>query len=110
MERLYKRVLIRPRLISFVAASISLYLFLNAFLILCLIHPHMKHAQHQAKGHLASVCMWVHKTVSPHAPSTGVILPVVASALFILAPLPLRSSQLQIIKPSGRSPPQLCLV
>lgn len=109
MYSVHERFLIRPRLNSFVAASISLYLLLNAFLILCLNHPHNKHVQHKAKGPLASVCMWVHKTVSPHAPSTGVILPVVAATLLILIPLPPRASQFRIIQRTGRSPPQFCL-
>lgn len=109
MQRLSERSFVRLRLKPFAAASFALYLLLNAFLILCLIHPHNDHLQGQANGHLASICVWVHKTVSPHALSAGLILPAVEAALFILVPLPLRSSQLQIIKLTGRSPPQLAL-
>ncbi|NJD68836.1 MAG: hypothetical protein C3F12_07445 [Candidatus Methylomirabilota bacterium] len=109
MQRSDQRSPVRLRLTSFVAASISLYLLLNAFLILCLIHPHNRHVQHQANGHLASICAWIHKTVAPHAPSTGVMLPVVAATLLILIPLLPRFSQIRIIRCTGRSPPQLCL-
>jgi hypothetical protein len=36
------------------------------------------------------------------------ILPSIAATLFVLASPPPRFSQFQIIKPIGRSPPQLC--
>ncbi len=109
MQRLPQRSLIRLRLKSFAAASFGFYLLLNAFLTLCLVHSHNEHVQGQANGHLASICMWVHKTVSPHAPSAGLILPIVAAALFIPAPLLPRSSQFQTIKRTGRSPPLFSL-
>lgn len=109
MQRLDDRSLIRLRLKSVAAASFGFYLLLNVFLTHCLIQPHNAHPQGQVKGNLASICAWVHKTVSHHAPTVGFILPIVAATLFILAsPLP-RSSQIQIIKPIGRSPPQFCL-
>lgn len=108
MHRLRDRSIMCLRLKSLAAASFGFYLLLNAFLTHCLIQPHNAHSQGQVKSNLASICAWVHKTVSPHAPTVGLILPVVAATLFILAsPLP-RSSQFQIIKPIGRSPPQLC--
>lgn len=110
MQRLHERSLIRPRLKSFAAASFGFYLLLNAFLTHCLIQPHNGHVQGQAKSNLASICVWVHKTVSPHAPSAGLILPAVAATLLILVPPLRRSSQFQIVTPIGRSPPQLCLV
>lgn len=102
--------MIRLRLKSFAAASLGFYLLLNAFLTHCLVQPHNGHLQGQTNSHLASICVWVHKTVSPHAPSAGLILPAVAATLFILVPPLLRSSQFQIVKPIGRSPPQLCHV
>lgn len=102
--------MIRLRLKYFAAASFGFYLLLNAFLTHCLVQPHNAHSQGQANSPLASICAWVHKTVSPHAPSAGLILPVVVATLFILVPLLPRSSQFQIITRTGRSPPQLCLV
>ncbi|HWQ68636.1 MAG TPA: hypothetical protein VN494_01560 [Patescibacteria group bacterium] len=102
--------MIRLRLKTFAAASFGFYLLLNAFLTHCLISPHNAHLQGQTKSSLASICAWVHKTVSPHAPSTGFILLIVAAILFILAPPMRRSSQFQVIQPIGRSPPLLCLV
>src|SRR5574337_1993783 len=106
-QRLHRRSLMYSRLTFFTAASISLYLLLNAFLILCLTHPHIKHTQHQTNSPLASVCVWLHKTISPHAPSTEVLLPTVAAMLLILIPLPQRFSQFRIIRRTGRSPPLL---
>ncbi|PWB77003.1 MAG: hypothetical protein C3F08_10625 [Candidatus Methylomirabilota bacterium] len=108
MQRLQDRSVIRLRFTPLVAAAVTLYLFLNAFLILCLTHPHMQYAQHQAKSPLVSVCLWLHKAVSPHAPSTDAPLPVVAAMLLILLPLPQRASQFQVIRRTGRSPPRLC--
>lgn len=110
MHRLHQRSLIRLRLKSFAAASFGFYLLLNAFLTHCLINPHNAHLQGQATSPLASLCAWVHKTVSPHTPSAGLVLPTIAAALFIAAPPLQRSSQFQIIKPIGRSPPQYGLV
>ncbi|PTL36481.1 hypothetical protein CLG94_03730 [Candidatus Methylomirabilis limnetica] len=109
MQRLHEGSLIRLRLKTFAAVTFGLYLLLNAFLTHCLVQPHNGHLQGQANSPLASICMWVHKTVSPHAPSAILILPVVVASLFILTPLLPRSSQFQIIKRTGRSPPQLCL-
>jgi hypothetical protein len=109
MQRLRERSLIRLRLKTFAAVSFGFYLLLNAFITHCLINPHNTHGQGQANSQLASICAWVHKTVSPHAPSAILILPVVVASLFILMPLLPRSSQFQIIKRTGRSPPQLCL-
>jgi hypothetical protein len=109
MQRLHEGFMIRLRLKSFAVASLGFYLLLNAFLTLCLVQHHNTHAQAQTNSHLASICVWVHKTVAPHAPSTGVILPVVAVTLLILIPLFPRSSQFQIIKRTGRSPPLFSL-
>ncbi|MDE2060596.1 MAG: hypothetical protein KGL31_05865 [candidate division NC10 bacterium] len=109
MHRLHQRSMVRLRLKSLAVASLGFYLLLNAFLTHCLVQPHNGHLQSQANSRLASICIWVHKTVAPHAPSTGVILPVVASTLFILVPLLPRLSQFQIIKRTGRSPPLFSL-
>jgi len=102
--------LIRPRLKSFAAASFGFYLLLNAFLTHCLVQPHNAHSQGQTTSPLASICAWVHKTVSPHAPSAILILPAVAATLFILVPLLPRFSQFHIVRSTGRSPPLYCLV
>lgn len=110
MHRLREKSVIRLRLKTLAAASFGFYLLLNAFLTHCLISPHNAHLQGQATSPLASLCAWVHKTVSPHTPSAGLILPTIAVALFIVAPPMQRSSQFQIIKPIGRSPPQLGFV
>ncbi|CBE68955.1 exported protein of unknown function [Candidatus Methylomirabilis oxygeniifera] len=111
MQRLHQKSVIRLRLKTLAAASFGFYLLLNAFLTHCLINPHNAHLQGQATtSPLASLCAWVHKTVSPHTPSVGLILPIIAAALFIVAAPLQRSSQFQPIKPIGRSPPQLCFV
>lgn len=106
MQRLHDRSVIYTRLKPIAAVSIGLYLFLNAFLVHCLIRPHNTHIQQQTNAPLASVCLWIYKTVSPHAPSTGVVLPVVSAFLLIPLPLLSRLSQFRIIRRTGRSPPQ----
>ncbi len=99
--------MIRLRLKSFAAASFGFYLLLNVFLTHCLIQPHNAHIQGQATSSLASICAWVHKTVSPHAPSVVFMLPVIVAILFLLV-LPVSCSpQFQLIGPTGRSPPRL---
>jgi len=97
-----------PRPLQPLAASaLCLYLLLNAFLILCLVHPHDTHLQGQADDHLGSVCEWVHKTVSSHVPSSRVLLPFAAAVLLIFLPLPQHSPQISPIRLTGRSPPLL---
>jgi len=97
---------LRPLAVS----ALGLYLLLHAFLILCLSHPHNTHLQGQADDHLGSVCEWVHKTVSPHVPSSRIFLPSVAAILLTLLPLLLSTPEIWPIRLTGRSPPLLAFV
>lgn len=92
---------------SVAASALGLYLLVHVFLILCLVHPHNAHLQDQADSHPVSVCAWVHKTVSSHMPSSWVILPLVAAALFTFVPSPGRAPEIFSIRLAGRSPPSL---
>lgn len=94
---------LRPLAVS----ALCLYLLVNAFLILCLVHPHDTHLQGQADDHLGSVCNWVHKTVSSHIPSSGIFLPSAAAVLLAFLPLLRHSPEPCSIRLTGRSPPQL---
>ena len=94
---------LRPLAVS----ALCLYLLVNVFLILCLVHPHKAHLQGQADDHPGSVCEWVHKTVSSHLPSSGVLLPLAAALLLVFLPLPQHAPQIFPIRLTGRSPPPL---
>ncbi|KAB2959148.1 MAG: hypothetical protein F9K13_11135 [Candidatus Methylomirabilis oxygeniifera] len=94
---------LRPLAVS----ALCLYLLLNVFLILCLVHPHNTHLQGQTDSHPGSVCEWVHKTVSPHVPSSGVSLPLAATVLLACLPVLRRTSEPCLIRLTGRSPPLL---
>lgn len=94
---------LRPVAVS----ALGFYLLVHAFLILCLVHPHNAHLQAQADDHLGSVCTWVHKTVSSHVPSSGVILPLVAAALLAVLPAVWRCPQISPVLLASRSPPLL---
>lgn len=97
-----------PRPLRLLAVSaLGLYLLVNAFLILCLVHPHDTHLQGQADDHLGSVCEWVHKTVSSHVPSSRVLLLLAAAILLAFLPLPQHCPQISPIRLTGRSPPLL---
>jgi hypothetical protein len=99
----------RPlRLIA--ASALGLYLLVNAFLILCLVHPHNAHLQAQADDHLGSVCTWVHKTVSSHVPSSAITLSLIVAALLTFVSLPQLSPETCLIRLTGRSPPLLALI
>jgi hypothetical protein len=95
--------LLRP----FAASALCLYFLLNVFLILCLGHPHNTQYHDQAKNRLGSVCEWVHKTVSPHVPASGVSLPLAATVLVVCLLLPHRTPDPHPIRLTGRSPPLL---
>ncbi|VUZ84626.1 hypothetical protein MELA_00999 [Candidatus Methylomirabilis lanthanidiphila] len=95
---------------SLAASAVGLYLLVNAFLILCLVHPHNTHLQGQTDSHPASVCAWVHKTVASHVPSSGVNLPLISATLLVLLPLPQYAARLSSIRLTGRSPPLLAFV
>lgn len=105
MRRVRRTPSVHRYLKPFAAASLTLYLFLNAFFILCLIHPHNEHLQDQANGHLASVCVWVNKTVSPHTPSPTVLLPLLEAMLFVALLLPSLIRQARAVQLATRSPP-----
>ncbi|KAB2958851.1 MAG: hypothetical protein F9K13_12085 [Candidatus Methylomirabilis oxygeniifera] len=108
---LSNRLIHKSRSLTPIAVSaLGLYLLVNAFLILCLVHPHNTHLQAQADSHPVSVCAWVHKTVASHVPSSGIILPLVAAGLLAFLPLPQRSPEIFPIKQTGRSPPLLAFV
>lgn len=92
------------------ASALSLYLLVNAFLILCLVHPHNAHLQAQADDHLSSVCTWVHKTVSSHVPSSAITLSLIVAVLLTFLPLPQHSPETCSIKLTGRSPPLFALI
>jgi hypothetical protein len=94
---------LRPLAVS----ALCLYLLVNVFLILCLVHSYDTHLQGQADSHPGSVCEWVHKTVSSHVPSSGVSLPSAAAVLLAFLPLLRRSPEPCSIRLPGRSPPQL---
>lgn len=94
---------------SIAASALGLYLLVNVFLILCLVHPHNTHLQSQVDSHPGSVCDWVHKTVSSHIPSSGILLPLAAAVLLDLLPSLLHYPQTSPIRLTGRSPPQLVL-
>jgi len=76
---------------SLAVSALGLYLLVNAFLILCLAHPHDTHLQGQADDHLGSVCEWVHKTVSSRVPSSRVLLLLATAVLLAFLPFVRRS-------------------
>lgn len=90
---------------SLAVYALGLYLLVNAFLILCLVHPHNAHLQDHADNYPASVCEWVYKTVSSHAPSSRILLPFAAAILLILLPPPPHAPQISPVSLTGRSPP-----
>jgi len=94
---------------SLAISAVCLYLLVNAVLILCLVHPHNTHLQGQADSHPASVCEWVHKTVSSHVPASGIILPLIAAAPLAFLPLLQRILETCFITLTGRSPPLFVL-
>lgn len=91
------------------ASAVCLYLLINAFLILCLAHPHNTHFQGHADSHPISGCAWVHKTVASHVPSSGIILAFVGVALLVSLQQPQYRPQISLVRLTGRSPPLLAL-
>ena len=88
-----------------VAGAACLYMVVNAFLILCLAHPHDSHSHSQADTHLDVVCIWVQKAVSSHVPSTAVMPSVAEAVVFVLLSFPLPARLVRILRLTGRSPP-----
>lgn len=92
---------------SLAVSALCLYLLVNAFLILCLVHPHNTHIQGQADTHPVSVCAWAHKTVASHVPSSRILLPLAVAVLLAFLTLPQHYPQISPIRLTGRSPPLL---
>ena len=97
------------RLKLLVAAATCLYVLVNAFLILCLIHPSDGHSHSPADEQFHFTCVWVQKAVSSHTLSARVFLPVIEAILFASLSFPLLALQLRAVQLTGRSPPSTAL-
>ena len=95
------------RLKLVVAAAACLYVLVNAFLILCLIHPSEGHSHSPTDEHFETACVWVQKAVSSHTLSARVILPAVEAILFVLSSFPLLVPLIRAVQLTGRSPPSI---
>ena len=93
------------RLKLVVAAAACLYVLINAFLILCLVHPSNGHSHGPTDEHLHFTCVWVQKAVSSHTLSARVILPAVEATLFVRSSFPLLVLLIRTVQLTGRSPP-----
>jgi len=105
MQTVNRRTQRARRLKLLVAATACLYVLVNAFLILCLVHPSEGHSHSPADEHLHFTCVWVQKAVSSHTLSARVILPAVEAILFVLSSFPLLVLQIRAVQLTGRSPP-----
>lgn len=92
-----------------VASAACLYLLVNAFLILCLIHPSDEHSHSPADEQFHFTCVWVQKAVSSHTLSTRIFLPAIEAILFVLSSFPLLALQIRAVQLTGRSPPTTAL-
>ena len=97
------------RLKSLVAAAAGLYVLVNAFLILCLVHPSDGHSHSPADEQFHFTCVWVQKAVSSHTLSARVILPAVEAILFVLSSFLLLVPLIRAVQVTGRSPPSFAL-
>ena len=88
-----------------VATAALLYFLVNAFLILCLAHPHDGHSHTPADEHFDVVCIWVQKAVSSHTPSAAVSLAAVEAVFFLLLLVPFPVPLIRVVQLTGRSPP-----
>ena len=95
------------RLKLLAAAAACLYVLVNAFLILCLIHPSEGHSHSPTDEHLHFTCVWVQKAVSSHTLSARVILPAVEATLFVMSSFPLLVLLIRAVQLTGRSPPSI---
>jgi hypothetical protein len=93
------------RLRLLVAGAASMYVLVNAFLILCLIHPSEGHSHGPTDEHFETTCVWVQKAVSSHTLAARVILPAVEAILFVLSSFPLLVPLIRAVQVTGRSPP-----
>ena len=105
MRTVNRRTQRARRLKLLVAAAACLYVLVNAFLILCLVHPGNGHSHGPTDEHFHFTCVWVQKAVSSHTLSARVILPAVEAILFVLSSFPLLVLQIRAVQLTGRSPP-----
>jgi hypothetical protein len=90
-----------------VAGAACLYVLVNAFLILCLVHPSEGHSHSPTDEHFETTCVWVQKAVSSHTLSARVILPAVEAILFVMSSFPLLVLLIRAVQLTGRSPPSI---
>ena len=95
------------RLKLLVAAATCLYLLVNAFLILCLVHPSDGHSHNPTGEHFHFTCVWVQKAVSSHTLAARVFLPPVEATLFVMSSFPLLVLLIRTVQLTGRSPPSI---
>jgi len=95
----------RLRLLA--AAAACLYVLVNAFLILCLIHPSEGHSHGSTDEHFETTCVWVQKAVSSHTLAARVFLPPVEAILFVMSSFPLLVLLIRAVQLTGRSPPSI---
>jgi hypothetical protein len=95
------------RLKLLVAGAACLYVLVNGFLILCLVHPSEGHSHGPSDEHFHFTCVWVQKAVSSHTLSARVFLPVVEVILFASLSFPLLALQIRAVELTGRSPPSI---
>jgi len=106
MQTVNRRTQRARRLKLLVAGAICLYVLVNAFLILCLIHPSEGHSHSPTDEHFETTCVWVQKAVSSHTLSARVFLPVVEAILFASLSLPLLVPLIRAVEVTSRSPPR----
>jgi len=102
-----RRIQRARRLKLLVAAAACLYVLVNAFLILCLIHPSEGHSHGPTDEHFETTCVWLQKALSSHAPAARVFLPPVTAILFVLSSFPLLVPLIRAVQVTGRSPPSI---
>jgi hypothetical protein len=95
------------RLKLLAAAAACLYVLVNAFLILCLIHPSEGHSHSPTDEHFETTCVWVQKAVSSHTLAARVFLPPVEAILFVMSSFPLLVLLIRAVQLTGRSPPSI---
>lgn len=87
------------------ATVLCLYLLLNSLLLVCHLHTHPEHLSGQANEPLAEICTWIHQAVSWYAPSAGMNLSIVWSALGLLLVVLQCVPLTLLVQLTGRSPP-----
>jgi len=102
-----RRIQRARRLKLLVAAAACLYVLVNAFLILCLIHPSEGHSHGPTDEHFETTCVWLQKAVSSHTLAARVFLPPVTAILFVLSSFPLLVPLIRAVQVTGRSPPSI---